>query len=200
MIKLGLLVQLNEDGASVRYYVPNIVTTEDDDDNLFDFEVDEKDGQAPAPSPGTETFAIASSVGDKPYLPNGMIERVIAWLMPYALSYEIDNPSVSLTFPHLSEIKAKGKIVIILQIEDGKDKAFVYISTNGKAIVCSIKPLQGSDGSGWRRHAAHVATLASEINDEFFSGRLKMEPTRGITADKGNRKAPLLEIGYSKRE
>ena len=41
MIKLGLLVQLNEGAASVRYFAPNIVTTEDDDDDndeVEDFE------------------------------------------------------------------------------------------------------------------------------------------------------------------
>jgi hypothetical protein len=148
MIKIGLLVELNEDRknsvSGARYFAPNIITTEDDDDQ--EDEDDEDAGTPPPPAKGTETFTIASSMESRPYLPNGFLERLIAWLMPYALDYTDESPSVSLEFPHLSEVKEKGKILVVVNIQDGEERATIVLSSNGEEIVCSIRGLlEGGD-------------------------------------------------------
>ncbi|GMH83378.1 hypothetical protein TrVE_jg6496 [Triparma verrucosa] len=189
MIKIGLLVELNEDrknwkGAAkgavsgVRYFAPNIITTEDDDDEEDD---DDDDNGAPPPElAGTETFTIASEMDGRPYLPNGFVERLIVWLMPYALDHTDDEPSVSLDFPHLSQVAEKGKVMVLIKIKDGEDRAVVALSSNGKEIVCSIQPLLEGGKVDWKRHAFHIVDLATDVNDEFFGGRLSLKSSRSV--------------------
>ena len=189
MNKLGLLVPFNETTASSsRYFAPNLVTTEDDDDDDHDDgddgddDVDDDDndnndeGGEEIPS-GTETFNIESYMDGARYRPNGFLERLIAECVPYATNYTSENPSISIDFPLPSEVHAKGKIMVKIEVQDGDKVALISLSSNGKEIVCSITPL-GEGSLDWKHHAQHLMESAGDVNDEFFEGRLSMLSSR----------------------
>ena len=127
---------------------------------------------------GTETFNIESYMDGARYLPNGFLERLIAECVPYATNYTSENPSISIDFPLPSEVHAKGKIMVNIEVQDGDMVALISLSSNGKEIVCSITPLGDGDGNEWKHHAQHLMESAGDVNDEFFEGRLSMSSSR----------------------
>ncbi|GMH89205.1 hypothetical protein TL16_g11386 [Triparma laevis f. inornata] len=157
MVKLGLLVELNEDrknwksaAAGKRYLAPNIITTEDDDDDVLEIESSSNDGDE-------SIFEITSSLNSKEYMPNGFLERMIAWLTPYSVDYSNALPSIYIDVPEESEVGRLGKLVI---------------------IVCSIQPISSGSPLDWKKHANHVFEIARDINDEFFASKLVIASTK----------------------
>ena len=147
---------------------------------------------------GTETFFLASSMYGHEYLPNGFIERLIASVMEFATPYLDYDPSVSLDFPHPAEVEEKGKILVKVKIQDSSKQAIVILSSNGKNIVCSVQALGGDGDDSWVLHANNVVELATEVNDEFFRGRLKLVPSRkelvgDVNVMRGGGRNPMLE-------
>ncbi|GMH54865.1 hypothetical protein TrLO_g13677 [Triparma laevis f. longispina] len=179
MVKLGLLVELNEDrknwksaAAGKRYLAPKIITTEDDDDDVLEIESSSNDGDE-------SIFEITSSLNSKEYMPNGFLERMIAWLTPYSVDYSNALPSIYIDVPEESEVGRLGKLVIVLRVQDGNDFATVRLSLSlGSKIVCSIQPISSGSPLDWKKHANHVFEIARDINDEFFASKLVIASTK----------------------
>ena len=191
MIRLGLLVPLNEDSTSSssgkRFVAPNIITTEDDDEEKIVVKMDQIDtsvSQTVVNDDGLldETFEIKSKMDDHAYMPNGFVERIVAKMMPFSVPYTENTPSIYVDVPSFDQISSKGKIVIAMRIQDGNDIAEIRLSSRyNNVITCSIcRPaVGGSDNSTtWTRHASHLVALANEVNEDFFQNRLTIDNSR----------------------
>ncbi|GMH67553.1 hypothetical protein TL16_g04707 [Triparma laevis f. inornata] len=179
MVKLGLLVELYEDkknwksaAAGRRYLAPNIITTEDDDDDVLEIESSSNDGDE-------SIFEITSSLNSQEYMPNGFLERMIAWLTPFSVDYSNALSSIYIDVPEESEVGRLGKLVIVIRVQDGNDFATVRLSLSlGSKIVCSIQPLSSGSPLNWKKHANHVFEIARDINKEFFASKLVISSTK----------------------